>query len=112
MLIRLQPHFLYSCNFSLLTVPGFTSMVISAPSFTLYSFFIVSKIACILPSGRKEGVPGEIFQEKGRLYVCCGDGTLLEVLELQCQGKKRMQAGDFLRGHSFEPGERFELSPQ
>ena len=70
------------------------------------------KIYSSAVSGRKEGVSGEIFQEKGRLYVCCGDGTLLEVLELQCQGKKRMQAGDFLRGHSFEPGERFELSPQ
>ncbi len=63
-------------------------------------------------SEKKDGFPGEIIQEKGRLYVCCGKGTLLEIRELQCQGKKRMQSADFLRGHSFGPGERFEASPK
>lgn len=32
------------------------------------------------------------------LTVCCGDGALIEILELQAAGKRRMAAADFLRG--------------
>ena len=35
-----------------------------------------------------------------------GNG-LLKVLELQIPGKKRMDAGAFLRGYTIEPGEVF-----
>ncbi|MBQ6621464.1 MAG: methionyl-tRNA formyltransferase [Mogibacterium sp.] len=43
---------------------------------------------------------------KNSFTVNCSDGQL-EVLELQVQGKKRMRAGDFLRGSRMEPGARF-----
>ena len=44
--------------------------------------------------------------EKDGFYVQTGNG-LLKVLELQIPGKKRMDAGAFLRGYTIEPGEVF-----
>lgn len=41
--------------------------------------------------------PGELFAEKGHLYVSCAD-SLLEILHLQQSGKKRMSAKDFING--------------
>jgi methionyl-tRNA formyltransferase len=39
--------------------------------------------------------------------VACGDGSRLEITELQRAGGKRMSAGDFLRGFPLEAGDRF-----
>lgn len=44
--------------------------------------------------------------EKDGFYVQTGNG-LLKVIELQIPGKKRMDAGAFLRGYTIEPGEVF-----
>lgn len=44
-------------------------------------------------------VPGKMFSSGRRLFVACGEGSVLEVLELQPEGKKRMEAGAFLNGH-------------
>jgi methionyl-tRNA formyltransferase len=44
-----------------------------------------------------ETVPGTITGQEGKLIIHCGSG-LIEILELQQQGKKKMTAGDFLRG--------------
>lgn len=41
--------------------------------------------------------PGILYAEKGHLYVCCAD-SLLEILQLQQSGKKRMNAKDFING--------------
>lgn len=52
-----------------------------------------------------EGIPGTIVKvEKDAFYVQTGEG-LLEVLELQIPGKKRMDAGAFLRGYQIKEGE-------
>jgi methionyl-tRNA formyltransferase len=37
-----------------------------------------------------------------RLLVVCGGGTVLELLEVQPEGKKRMPAGAFIAG--YQPG--------
>lgn len=50
--------------------------------------------------------PGEISVSGERLLVGCGAGTVLEALELQLEGKKRMSARDFLHGHPPRPGEK------
>ncbi len=50
--------------------------------------------------------PGEVRVDGVRLLVACGGGTAVEIVELQLEGKKRMAAGDFLRGHAFEAGTR------
>jgi len=44
--------------------------------------------------------------DKKSFTVSCGKGCL-RILELQLQGKKRMNAGDFLRGHKLSEGEQF-----
>lgn len=52
-----------------------------------------------------EARPGTIVKvEKDAFYVQTGDG-LLKVLELQIPGKKRMDAGAFLRGYQVKAGE-------
>jgi methionyl-tRNA formyltransferase len=50
--------------------------------------------------------PGELVVESGRLLVTCGHGTVLELLTLQLEGKKRMSALDFLHGYHPATGER------
>lgn len=50
--------------------------------------------------------PAEILVEHGRWFAACGEGTWLEVLEVQLEGKKRMLAADFLRGHALESGKK------
>jgi len=44
--------------------------------------------------------PGQIVAEDGRLLASCTGNTWLEFLEVQLEGKKRMSAAEFLRGHS------------
>ncbi|MBQ9420771.1 MAG: methionyl-tRNA formyltransferase [Lachnospiraceae bacterium] len=48
--------------------------------------------------------PGSAVVKDGRLFAVCGSGVL-ELLEVQPEGKKRMAAADYLRG--YHP-ERFE----
>ena len=52
-----------------------------------------------------EMAPGTIVKiEKDGFFVQCGEG-LLKVNELQLQGKKRMDAGAFLRGARIKEGD-------
>ncbi len=44
------------------------------------------------------GGPGALHAGDKRLLVSCGDGTSLELLEIQIEGRKRVSAGDFLNG--------------
>lgn len=49
--------------------------------------------------------PGTVLQaDKKGLRVACGDGRVLEILELQPDGKKAMAAAAFLMGHSIQTG--------
>ena len=45
---------------------------------------------------------GEVVDNNKRLIVSCGDGKCLEILELQSEGKKRMDAKSFLLGNKIE----------
>src|SRR5262249_29626988 len=54
--------------------------------------------------------PGEMlmFPEPSRLSVTTSEATsIVEILELQPAGKKRMAATEFLRGRPVQPGDRF-----
>lgn len=53
-----------------------------------------------LPGKAVSAFPGVIVSagEEG-IDIACGDGQVLRVLELQAPGKKRMSAGDYLRGN-------------
>ena len=48
--------------------------------------------------------PGTLRAAHHRLFAGCGDGSI-EFLEVQLEGKKRMDAASFLNGFSIEPGE-------
>lgn len=50
---------------------------------------------------------GEVLTAKGdKLCVSCGNQTVLQIEELQLEGKKRMQVRDFLNGVKMQIGEK------
>lgn len=52
-----------------------------------------------------EQAPGTVLQaDKKGLWVVCGGGGVLELLELQPDGKKAMSAASFLMGHPIQAG--------
>lgn len=51
--------------------------------------------------------PGTVLQSGERLSIRTGQGSLL-VREVQPSGKRRMPAGDWVRGRRVTPGARFE----
>ena len=54
-----------------------------------------------------DGEPGTVSStDKKSYFINCRSGKL-RVLEQQLQGKKRMSAGDFMRGHKLSAGDRF-----
>ncbi|MGA7513810.1 MAG: methionyl-tRNA formyltransferase [Candidatus Sulfotelmatobacter sp.] len=48
----------------------------------------------------------ELKVEDDRVFVGCGQGSAIELLELQLEGKKRTSAADFIRGYRPAPGEK------
>jgi methionyl-tRNA formyltransferase len=53
-------------------------------------------------------VNGQVLYAKGdKILVSCGQETLLEIDELQLEGKNRMRTRDFLNGIRIEVGEQF-----
>jgi methionyl-tRNA formyltransferase len=50
--------------------------------------------------------PGTLVAGQGKLRVICGQGTLLELSELQLEGRKRLPVRDFLNGMKIAPGEK------
>lgn len=57
-------------------------------------------------TGERTGkAPGTVLQaDKRGLRIACGDGGVLELVELQPDGKKAMAAPAFLLGHPIPPG--------
>ena len=51
-------------------------------------------------SSEKEN--GHIHAANGKLYVTCGESSVVEIKELQPAGKKRMSAAEYLRGARLE----------
>jgi methionyl-tRNA formyltransferase len=49
---------------------------------------------------------GGLLVESGHLFVGCGDGTALELLEVQPEGKRRMPAHDFVHGYQPRAAEK------
>lgn len=50
---------------------------------------------------------GKIVEAKGdKIVISCGKGTLLQIDELQLEGKRRMTTRDFLNGVKLEVGEK------
>jgi methionyl-tRNA formyltransferase len=60
-------------------------------------------------AGDGEGEAGVVVVQGDSLLVGCGGGSLLELDEVQMEGKRRMSAADFLRGYQVKSGERLGL---
>lgn len=52
----------------------------------------------------EKSVPGSAFVTKQGLKIVCGDNRAVLIKEVQFEGKKRMNATDFFRGHSIKDG--------
>jgi methionyl-tRNA formyltransferase len=50
------------------------------------------------PAGAVDAVPGSLHPSRNRLIATCGSGSGLELLEVQMQGRKRVDAAGFLNG--------------
>ena len=64
----------------------------------------VFKIHSSVIIGKRGGQAGEIIESGKRLTVCCGDGNAIEIKQLQFQGKKAMNAADYMRGNPIKEG--------
>lgn len=51
--------------------------------------------------------PGRILAANGQMSVVCGNGTELDIFELQPEGKRTMTAREFLAGRGIADGARF-----
>jgi methionyl-tRNA formyltransferase len=60
-----------------------------------------------LASGAGGGVPGTLIGEKNKLFIRCGDATVLCLRLVQVEGRKPVQATDFANGARLKSGERF-----
>ncbi len=55
-------------------------------------------------SEKYSGKFGEVVDNNNRLVVMCGDGNCVEILEIQAEGKRKMDSASFLRGKRIEVG--------
>lgn len=68
-----------------------------------------ARLECI-PDGLLHAQPGHVVELTGNsigLYVVAGDWKLVELLEVQPAGKKRMSTGEFRRGNRVQLFDRF-----
>jgi methionyl-tRNA formyltransferase len=56
-------------------------------------------------SGVLSGTPGQMILQKKRLMIACGEGSVLEAIEVQVEGRKRMPAEAFLNGQQLTDDE-------
>jgi methionyl-tRNA formyltransferase len=62
------------------------------------------KVFSCIRHRRESGKPGTVLRADRRgILVAAGEGAVL-LREIQIEGKRRMSAGEFLRGHSIAPG--------
>jgi methionyl-tRNA formyltransferase len=62
-----------------------------------------------MPSQPGAIVPGNAAS--GRLLAATGENTVVEILEIQPAGKRRMRTAEFLPGHPLRPGDHFGRGP-
>ena len=63
------------------------------------------KARAVLDAAAGNAVPGEILAVDKMGFTVQTGGGALQILELQMEGKKRMDAGAFLRGCQMTVGE-------
>ena len=64
-------------------------------------------LAATADESKSEGIPGQIQAAGKHLLICCGVQTVLEITELQQEGRKRITAEAFLNGQRPTENEIF-----
>jgi methionyl-tRNA formyltransferase len=66
------------------------------------------------PGGERDATasPGTVQPSGTRLRVACGGDTILEILEIQMEGRRRVSGEEALRGRWFSAGDRFDGSDE
>jgi methionyl-tRNA formyltransferase len=59
-------------------------------------------------SSAEHEAPGTILQDPKSLCVACGGGTILRILELQMEGRRRVSGEEAMRGRWLLPGDSLE----
>jgi methionyl-tRNA formyltransferase len=62
------------------------------------------KVFSCIPHRRSSGPPGEVLRADPRGVLVGASAGAVLLRELQLEGKRRMAARDFLRGHPISPG--------
>jgi methionyl-tRNA formyltransferase len=52
--------------------------------------------------------PKQLLVRGNQLFAGCGVGGVIELLEVQPEGKKRIPAKDFIHGYRPQPGETLD----
>ena len=71
-------------------------------AFTVYNGKKMKIFTTELISEKTTLSAGKFKEDKNRILVACGDGNLIEVRSLQLEGGKRLEAKQFLAGHSVD----------
>lgn len=58
----------------------------------------------VLSEEKGNSIPGEVIRAHEKIAVSCGDGHCVELLELQLEGKKRLDAVSFINGRQISVG--------
>lgn len=65
------------------------------------------KLVSVRPAGADaKNRPGQLSVVGESLYVSCSGGSMLELLQIQLEGKKAMSAREFINGYHPEPAEQ------
>ena len=68
--------------------------------------FLLSKVRAVVLAGDGPRRPGELWTDAGKAYVGCAGGSVLELVEVQLEGKNRTSAEEFFRGYKLAEGLR------
>lgn len=82
-----------------------------SPSPLAYAYLNGKKVKFVRTAlaGDSSGRPGEVTEAGKKLVIACGEGSI-ELLSLIPEGKKQMNAGDFVRGRNVAVGDVFTTS--
>lgn len=76
-------------------------------AFTMHNGRVLKVYKSKVTGDRSNGLPGSVVVTSTSLSVATAD-TLLQLVELQQEGRKRMGVEEFLRGYKIASDERFE----
>lgn len=66
--------------------------------------------ASVAPQPAGAEAHGTLVAQDGRLIAICGNGTALEIAEVQVEGRRRISGSDFLHGIHLQQGERLDAA--